>query len=75
MLMQLLEQTTSAAYRRGNAQACHLLRKRPDLRAEVAIFYNKDVSQKEFAAAGEDFFLARYGVEKSPSLNTARFFF
>ena len=37
--------TTSAAYRRDKAQACHLLRKRPNLRAEVAIFYNKDVSQ------------------------------
>ena len=36
--------TTSAAYRRGKAQACNLLRKRPDLRAEVPRFYNKDAS-------------------------------
>ena len=32
------------------------------------------VSQEEIAAAGERFFLARYGTEEIPSLNTARFF-
>ena len=55
----------------GKARASHLLRKRSDLRAAVAIYYNKE----EIAAAGERFFLARYGVEKFPSLNTIRFFF
>ena len=49
--------TTSALYLRGKAQACHLLRKRPDLIADIAIFYNKDTSQEEIAAAGERFFL------------------
>ena len=66
--------TASAAYRRDKAQAYHLLRKRPDLRADVAIFYNKDASQEEIAAADERFFLARYGVEKFTSLNTVQFF-
>ena len=37
--------TTFAVYRRGKAQACSLLRKRPNLRAEIAIFYNKVLSQ------------------------------
>ena len=45
--------TTSTAYRRGNAQACHLLRKGLDLSSDIAIFYNKDVSQKDIAVAGE----------------------
>ena len=58
--------TTSAAYRRGKAQACHLRRKRPDLRVNIAIFYNKDVSQEEIASAGERFVLAWYGAEKFP---------
>ena len=42
-------------------------------RADIAIFYKKDVSLKEIAAAGERFFLAWYGAKKFPSLNTARF--
>ncbi len=66
--------TTSAAYRRGKAQACELLRKRSSLREEIPIFYNKDASQDDIAAAGEHFFLAWYGVEKFESLNTARLF-
>ena len=39
--------TTSAAYCRGKAHACRLLRKRPNLRSEISIFYNKKVSQEE----------------------------
>ena len=66
--------TTSAAFRRGKAQACNLLRMKPDLRADITILYNKDASQEEIAAAGERFFLAWYGAEKFSSLNTARFF-
>ena len=42
--------TTSAAYRRGKAQAYNLLRLQPDLRADITIFYNKDASQEEIAA-------------------------
>ena len=34
------------------------------LRAEIAIFYNKDVSHEEIAVAGERFSLAWYGAEK-----------
>ena len=60
--------TTSSASRRGEAQACHPLRKKTDFRAEIAILYNNDVSQKEIAAAGERLFFARYDVEKLPSL-------
>jgi hypothetical protein len=66
--------TTSAAYRRGKAQALDLLRKRPDLREEVSIFYKRDVTQEEIAVAGEHFFLAWYTVEKHTSLNIARFY-
>ena len=66
--------TTSAAYRRGKAQACNLLSLEPDFRADITIFYNKNASQEEIAAAGERFFLAWYGAEKFSSLNTARFF-
>ena len=63
--------TTSAAYRRGKAQACQLLK---TLRDEMSIFYKKDASQEEISVAGEHFFLAWYGAENFASLNIARFF-
>lgn len=66
--------TTSAAYRRGKAQACQLLKNRPTVRDEMSIFYKKDASQEEIAVAGEHFFLAWYGAEKYVSLNNARYF-
>lgn len=66
--------TTSAAYRRGKAQACQLLRKTSTLRDAISIFYQKDVSPEEIAVAGEHFFLAWYGAAKFTTLDIARFF-
>ncbi len=54
--------TTSAAYRRGKAQASELLREIPSLREEISIFYNKDAYEDGIAVAG--FFLAWYVVER-----------
>ena len=48
--------TTSAAYRRGKAEACEMLRQNSSLRAKLDIFYDKDASQEEIYVAAEHFF-------------------
>ena len=47
-----IDRHTFAAYRRGKAQACNLLRLKPDLRADITIFYKKDASQEELLLQG-----------------------